>query len=575
MKHILEIPWEKQEYFKEKYGLKVIRGGYGLYAGMLLPRELRAYRSEDFTLARWQEDEANAHVSTPEKSLRRFMLHPHQAEVVTAVLEAHTRGEKGFILADKRGLGKKLSALASVTALASQAGLSERNKAKLLIVTSSASQNIWQETLHCYPQATALLRVLVVHHKQLSKLLMAPPPARIVPKKSVKARTTLSQGVPTVEWDYIIFDEAHSLKESVDRGLNSAAASVARLTKTYHSGHSPFVLYLTPSPGTSPLDFNLMGKVIGPRLGLPEAAPAQWGKQLQEAGFAVGEGRHGFLWPHQEDIPRGARGDTLREALRRRDMRRFLKALIQEGSPFLARGPQGLEAWPALQLLPLPLTLTPAQKHAYKPLWEDFRTWLNLHSPAREGNGAFQEEWKRFHLRTSFMKNDHLLAFILEAVQTSGEQVYLRLGRPELAEDFTSRLLKKRVAASLLMPGQADTLEEWERFRAGHSRVLIDCLPQVPQEIMGRPLAQEPLLVVHDFLLMAEALEALPLLFTKRDHRLIYYPFIEQTLEEALLEVFLPPGGPEELKRGSERARLLERKVREVAARSPSPTRLS
>ena len=78
--------------------------GFHVYSGATLPKELRPYRSKDFSLARWCEDEINGTVMPTTPSSTRYEPRPHQVEGAQQIIRAYGDGERGFLEADGTGL---------------------------------------------------------------------------------------------------------------------------------------------------------------------------------------------------------------------------------------------------------------------------------------------------------------------------------------------------------------------------------------------------------------------------------------------------------------------------------------
>lgn len=103
--YVLSVPYEAQ-YLMRGLGaqyhpvLKV-----HIYEGLKLPAQLLPYRSEEYSLERWIEDDLNGKVTanvTPPKMKPRS----HQITAVKKISSSAKTGWRGFVLADNVGLGK-------------------------------------------------------------------------------------------------------------------------------------------------------------------------------------------------------------------------------------------------------------------------------------------------------------------------------------------------------------------------------------------------------------------------------------------------------------------------------------
>lgn len=149
-------------------------------------------------------------------TLRDQGLLPHQVEFVEAALSHTDRGR--LLLADEVGLGKTISATALVSALAATSG---RDIRTLVLSTSSAFVHQWAEVLGRYGQQAvgvdaAGFRLLEARTEADENPWSAVQTA-VVSLDFIKRPERLSS-VVDVEWDLVIFDEAHRATPGTDRG---------------------------------------------------------------------------------------------------------------------------------------------------------------------------------------------------------------------------------------------------------------------------------------------------------------------------------------------------------------------
>lgn len=150
------------------------------------------------------------------EALRDQGLLPHQVDFIEAAL-SHSDGGR-LLLADQVGLGKAHAATALVSALASKRGGVIRT---LVLSTSSALAHQWEERLRRYDQQASLvdaagLRLLEARTDTDQNPWNAVRTA-VVTLDFIKNAERLSS-VVAVEWDLVIFDEAHWATPGTDRG---------------------------------------------------------------------------------------------------------------------------------------------------------------------------------------------------------------------------------------------------------------------------------------------------------------------------------------------------------------------
>lgn len=594
MIHTLDIPWGYKhpdvQYWKDQ---KI-----HVYKGALLPPELRKFASEDFSYARWREDELNGMVSPPEKGAVRFTPKPHQLDAAKKLFKFYNAGSRGFLIADKTGLGKTLSTLAGVTAIAKKEGFGVKNKGKLLIVCPKGVIPQWRQTLHNYPVSTALLRVMVINYQQLNKLLAAPATARVAKKAATKNRQTSAKGVPTVDWDYIVYDEAHSLKNFPTSTTSLAATNIAKLEKTYRKGVEPFVVYSTATPGSSPLNFACMAGIIAPLLSASANAknitPSTWGSFLEKEGFAVSKGKSGYTWA---TVPWFGKNSTdpmekkkyelsvaKAKQTQRKDAQRIGKGLIKPNAPFIMRSPKDIAGWPEQQVIALPIALTSSQQPVYEEAWTRFRNWLRLTPARHDPKGALVENL-RYRQKSSLLKVDSMTETVADFVE-AGNQVFISVQFMETLDRYKEALTKKKIRV-VEMSGRNVTERETMRlaFQRGEADVVLCTvvagISLHANEILPdgtKASTRTRITVLHDVRLNnLDSDQALGRAHRDGENSVAYIPFIEKTVEESSIASYGNKTSNMKSMTGSEieEAESMERVFREAAARTTPPNRLS
>ena len=566
MAYLLEIPWEASRYFKMKYKtvLKPMGGSLLLYTGDNLPPDLKDFVTEDFTYARWQEDDfrikaKQAPISTLKGSVV-FTPRPHQLEAAKAIFKSFYRGDASFLEGDKTGLGKTLSTLSGVTAIAKKQGFTQQKKAKLLVVCPKGVIPVWRQTLHNYPASTALMRVMVINYQQLNKLIKAPAEASKVKRQRTKNRTIASKGVPTVDWDFIIFDEAHMMKNFPASATSMAAVTVAKLNSTYVRGKTPFVVFSTATPGATPLNFAVMAKLLGPLLTNSTAGkavtPNTWGAFLEKQGFAVKKGKVGYTWATTPWFGKNSDNPAERKKyekalaqskqIQRKDALRIGKALKSPQAPFIMRAPKDIAGWPEQQLIPLPIALTPQQRPIYEEAWTRFRNWLKL-TPARSDPKGALVENLRYRQKSSLLKVDAMIDNVEEFLE-SGNQVFISVEFIETLDAYKTKLEAKNISVAEISGRNTQDRElERIRFQKGDAKVVLctvvagislhaeETLPDGTKATSADRIS-----LLHD--LRQNPLDTLQA--AGRAHRdgrnsITYFPFFEETVDQRVVESFV------------------------------------
>lgn len=489
-----------------------------------------------------------------------------------------------------------LSSLSGITALAKQEGFGMKRRAKLLVVCPKSVIPQWRQTLHNYPVSSVLLRTMVINYQQLNKLLQAPPSARVVKKARTKNRQRATKGVPTVSWDFIIFDEAHYLKNYPSSTMSVAASNIARLDEPFRKNDTPFVVFSTATPGATPLNMAIMSGIVGPLVDdrVTDVSPAAWGEFLLKHGFAVSQGKSGWTWASVPGFGKNSKNPTERKKyeisarnakkVQRKDSLRIGKALMKPGAPFVKRSPKDIAGWPEQQIVPFPITLTPRQQPIYEEAWTRFRKFLNL-TPARKDPKTSLVETLRYRQKSSLLKVDSTAEFVKDLVD-SGMQVYISCEFMETVDRYSEIFSKARIPFVEISGRNSNEREEMRlRFQKGEAMVVIcDVVEGISLhagEILPdgtRASSNDRATIIHDVrqnnLSTDQALG--------RAHRdgknsVAYFPYIEKTVDENVISSYTNKTANMKSMTGSglEDAEIFERIFRKAAAESTPPNRLS
>lgn len=563
MSRYLELPWAEAQYFKKKYAgvLKPRGGSVFIFSGRVLPEELKPYATQDFSHARWLEDDSRGKAGLAplptQKAPERFTPRPHQKEAAVAILQAYRKGWPGFLEADKTGLGKTLSTLAGVTLTAREAGFTAERKATLLVVCPKGVMPVWRQTLQSYPSATTYLRVMVLNYQQLNKLLQAPAAAKKAKTSRTKNRKTAQQGRTLIPWNYIIFDEGHKLKNYPSSSTSMAAVSVASLNEPYKRGSSPYVIYSTATPGSSPLNFAVMANWLSLLVSgrKQQATPASWGAFLEKQGFAVKKGKAGYSWisnpwwgksddPREQAKLKAAEAEVKRK--QRADALRIGQALKDPQAPFIMRAPTDIAGWPEQQFIPLPLELAPEQMTVYQQAWSAFRQFLRLTPSKRDPQGALVQNL-RYRQKASLLKVDAMIENIMDFLE-AGNQVFISVEFIETLDKYKEALEAKGVKVSELSGRLTEErTRERLKFQRGLTQValctIVEGISLHAGEVLpdgGRATPTARVTVLHDPRQNPlDTLQACGRAHRDGQNSLTYFPVIVRTVDEQVVASFV------------------------------------
>lgn len=553
MFYVLDLPWGVQypgvQYWKDRK-IHVLKTN-------ILPSELRPYASDDFSYHRWQEDELNSVVTPPKKGATVFEPRPHQVDGAKVIYQAYASGWEGILVADHTGTGKTLTSLAGISAIAKKQGFGTENKAKVLIVCPKGVIPQWRNTLRNYPVSTDLIRPLIINYQQLGKLLFPPSNVRVAKKVRTKNKLIARNGKPKIDWDFIIFDEAHYLKNYPSSTMSIEAANIAQLEKKYIKGTSPFVVYSTATPGASPLNFALMSPWLAKLVAGDTkvvAKPSTWGDFLHKQGFDVKKTKTGYTWA---PLPWGSKKDTPAERRvverktrevkdrQRKDAQRIGKALTRKGAPFIMRSPVNIAGWPQQQYIPYPIELRGKQRVFYEEVWTRFRKFLKL-PPARRDPKTALVENLRYRQKSSILKVESITEMIDNFVN-AGSQVYVSCEFTETIDEFAKELTKRGISyAEISGRNVSEREQERLRFQKGDAKVVLctvvagislhadETLPD------GSKATSAPRVTIIGNVRMNpnDTVQALGRCHRDGVNSIAYFPYLEDTVDEKIISSF-------------------------------------
>lgn len=487
---VLDVPFE-QRYAARNAGVKYDSVNKVSYVDGVVPPVARAWAADDYSYARWVEDSMNGVVRPARVGGARFTPRPHQREAADAILRAYREGSAGFLIADSTGLGKTLSIVAGVTAVARSRRCTPVKRLKVLIVCPKGAIPVWRQTLRAYPES-ACLRPLIINYQQLNKLIK--PPSDVVKGKDrrgrkmsvrVKNRRTAANGTPRIRFDVIVFDESHYLKNYKSSAVSLSAATLASLGDEYVRGRKPFVIYSTATPGSSPLNLAIMAPMLAPLISKrtrKHVGPDDWGKFLSLNGFHVKHSRTGWSWitapwygANSRDPAERKRHELLVEQSKRsqeEDVKRIGGALASPGAPYLARDPSDVRGWPTQQVEPLYIELDSEHLRAYNEAWGEFRQYLKLKERGQADPKDGLTKRLRFRQKASLLKVPMIAEHAMELVE-SGKQVFIGCQFLETVDQLEQLFAGKRVKYAEVSGRVPDREEQRQKFQRGEAKIIL------------------------------------------------------------------------------------------------------
>ena len=495
---ILDVPFDRRYDARNAGAVYDKTRKISYYKGRDLPHALTSMRSQDYSYARWIEDDLNGRVRMPTPGPVVFAPRPHQTRAAEAISRAWAMGSPGFLLADSTGLGKTLSIVDGVCEIAAARHATPDHRLKVLIVCPLGAIPVWRQTLRAYPPTIAL-RPMIINYQRLLSLLRDTTAARSERAKSKNAKTrrgrssarrratrdVAREGEPIIRFDVIVYDEAHYLKNYGSSQMSLAAASIARLHHPYRRPSSPFVVYSTATPAATPLQLAIMGPTLGPVLhhGHEPVDPTDWGRFLSDEGYHVSrrDARSPWTWISapwygaKSTDPAERKRHRLAEDNARRaqneDTSRIGKALTGARA-YLARTPDDLRGWPRQNSVPYLIELDPEGVAAYDAAWTRFRRTVRLGLKGQVDPKDALTEQLRFRQKSSILKAPTVAEHAADLVD-AGNQVFIGCEFHETMDLIESTLDKRRVKWVEVSGRRTDRTAARIAFQNGDAPVVV------------------------------------------------------------------------------------------------------
>lgn len=487
---------------------------YWYFDGPELPARLSPWAPQRHTWAQWQHEELNggwrASAAQPVPTVQ---LRVHQRDAVTAMGRAWVEGLPGFLLADEVGLGKTYSAIAAVNALA------EGFHVLVLCPLSVAAH--WRRSIDTLGPGRN--RWCVLNYDRAKSLLEQPASAKAAKRTRTRNKRHATQGRSVADWDIIICDEAHRLRNPASQ----RSAAVRQLVKSH--GDPAFVIWMSATAGQNPLELAYLAPLLAHQTGERVSALDDFEAWCRTQGVGVRRGPFGS-WEWE-------RADADLE---------FMHKLLFEGSPppGLRRRPQDLAGWPELTRVAWPVELDGPARSLYDRAWEEFRRALELDRSAGRTAGRRRVSHNalvaalRFRQKASLLRAEHTAAYVADLVE-DGHKVAVSIAFLESGQQITDALARRRLTVERIDGTQPAAEREGARvrFQAGDSQVVVFTVTEgislhAGEESVGAD-DRERALVVHD--LRWSALELAQI--EGRCHRdgqnaVAYHLYAEGTVEE-------------------------------------------
>jgi hypothetical protein len=407
-----------------------------LYRGAALPDALTPFIPPSFS---WERDVERAinDDPPPPATTPRGAITPriHQLEAVRAITRAAAAGRLGFLLADDVGLGKTITAWASVLAMPSARSV--------LIVCPLAVVAHWRRTVQAMGDGGR--RIVILNYERLGKLFEVSPEAR----RKIRSKKGLARAGSAEAFDVIIWDESHRCK-------NPAAARSKLAAKL--NARAGLVLWLSATAGQNPLELSYLAPLLASVTGSRAADLKDFEQWCLTQGLGVTRGAYGkWAW----------RGDPA-------DCER-VRALLFDGDTAagIRRRPEDVAGWPEINRILTPIDLDPEARELYARAWTAFRRELELTPRGRDPRSALAATL-RLRQKSSLLRAPGTVELVRELLD-NGHQVAVSVAFLETLDAVRAALEAEGVPCAVVHGGLPAVAREDERlrFQRGAARVAL------------------------------------------------------------------------------------------------------
>jgi hypothetical protein len=316
-------------------------------------------------------------------------------------------------------------------------------------------------------QFSAYFRVTIINYERLQKLLSAPASAAKAKTKRTKNRRTATGGVPIVNWNVIIADESHKMKNHQTAQRAKAFARVARYADT--ASHAPFIIWASATIGQDPVEVGYLSPLVGQVKNVPGLTNDTWGAWLDRSGYHVTKGKVGWAW---KKVARDGSNKTQVQAERSADIKMLRGLLFDPKFPSIRRLPEDIAGWPSIQRIAMPIAFDSSQWGMYEQVWTEFRTFLRMTRKGRDPKSALAKQL-RFRQKSSLLLVPGVADFATDLLD-NGQQVAISTAFLE-SVDALKEILEARGFECVEFSGRNELNREADRirFQKGEVKVML------------------------------------------------------------------------------------------------------
>lgn len=443
---VYDLPWEAR-------GLaQVIKAknvpGIG-YVSDGLSEIGKPFMVKDYTWASLCARKATSNSITPHydgDNEETYILRKDQEEDKNTVISMFNKNAPEFLIANGTGTGKTVTTWKTIQELKPES---------VLIVCPAAVQAVWRQ--HIKDMGDKGIEIVVINYESLKKLIQPPEQAINAKKTSTQNKNIALYGKPYMNFDMIVFDEAHKLK--------NPTSQQSRIAHTL-SKNARFVLRLTATPGKDPSQLHHLWKGLSWKTGDNIKVTDEknfnqyinWCKKHNIGGIIPAPFGNGITWDGVD-----------------KDLKNMEKIIYHNDGKLLGirRVP---EDWDTVIRQPITVELTAEEKQYYDKVVEDTKkSILEGVSHGRKDLTKGIAAMVSLRQKTGILKSNTIVDYTKYCINDLGEQVVISTIFHNTT-DTISKLLDRNNIDHVIITGEnnAEEKEEYrKKFQQGKVKVII------------------------------------------------------------------------------------------------------
>jgi len=425
--------------------------------GDALPRSLQAFAAEPYSWEAWREAEFNKAWPATRPRDSGFALRPHQVKAVDTAMQSFKSGRMGFLLADDVGLGKTFAAW--------EVALKLPDVKTILIVCPLSVMAAWRDSITLAGDAGK--KIVILNYDRLQRLFDDET-------GKAKSRKGLAKfATPVVDFDLIILDEAHKLK---NHGTARAKLVKALLKQVPGRATRKYALWLSATAGQNPAELIYLAPLLSQLGQAPrDIKPGRSDEDFldnylawcADLGIGLKRGLYGRIeWAENEDDCRMLSDLLFAPVVQGR------KSFSPAG---IRRRPEDIAGWPAINRILTPVELNPQQRLLYQQEWTAFRKSLRL-TPTKGGKESSNAlvAQLRMRQRMSIIRLDRTFDHAMDLLE-EGIQVAISVQFSETSDELVKRFTAKKIQSVTIDGRLEKNAREKNRlsFQHGHVPVVV------------------------------------------------------------------------------------------------------